>query len=169
MSVSIISCELLILLRTNLLWWYIIMEVRVSCEKIALMCSRSWSQHWFETPMNVYPDNIFWLIEDFVAKHTSSWAKLFCRKIVFANFKVRVTVSAHIIKIWSFLLYLLQPNLVWWYRWYTGVSCEKSWLLCSRSRSQWWFKTSLNVCQSCIFCTTDTFATKLDVLMNYYS
>ena len=44
----------------------------------------------------------------------------------------------------------------------------KSELLCSNqlSRSQWRFKTSLNVSPSCIFCTTDLFVTKVVLSAN---
>ena len=45
------------------------------------------------------------------------------------------------------------------------LSCQKTELLCSWSRSQQRFRTSLNCCQSYVFCTTDLFATKLGVLM----
>ena len=31
-----------------------------------------------------------------------------------------------------------------------------------------WFKTSLNIYEAYVFCTTDTFATKSDLLLYYY-
>ena len=59
--------------------------------------------------------------------------------------------------------------------WYIMISwsvlCKKkkkNWLLFSRSRSQWRFKTFLNLYASYIFCTTDLLATKEGVLI-YYS
>ena len=52
-----------------------------------------------------------------------------------------------------------QPYLIGKYIVYI-VLCKKIGSLCSRSRSQWRFKTSLDLCLSYSFCTTDLLATK---------
>ena len=93
----------------------------------------------------------------------TSWAKVSCKKIgllssslgsqwglIWTNTTVSI-MSAE-------LLIFLQPHLIGWY----------IRLLFSRSRSQWRFKTLLNLYVSYIFCTTDLLATKEAVLI-YYS
>ena len=97
-----------------------------------------------------------------------SWSVI--RKNVLAVFKVKVRARAYIIKIWLFLLYLLNCwsicGRTWFYGTfsYAAVSCEKKkGLMCSRLRSPWNFKTSVNFCQENIFWSTEPFATKLGI------
>ena len=74
-------------------------------------------------------------------------------KDLVATFRVKVTVGTSIY-IWLFLLsskllILFQANLVWWYfHKITWVFCEKSGLLCSRSKQR--YKISINVCLSSV-------------------
>ena len=68
----------------------------------------------------------------------------------------------------SELLTLLQSTLVWWY---ILICRSVMWkkekrLLCSRSRSQWNFITSINVCSENSFWTTELF--NLDVVMYHH-
>ena len=69
----------------------------------------------------------------------------------FTVFNVKITVRAYMIKIWLFLLYLLKCWSVCNQIWFdstaseAGVSCGKTGLLHSRSRSQWRFSMSVNV------------------------
>ena len=62
-------------------------------------------------------------------------------------------------------LILLYLDLVWWYNIISQMSCEKMWLLCSRSGSQWRFKMPNSVYLVCIFWTTQPFGTKLGEVM----
>ena len=87
------------------------------------------------------------------------------RKNWFTIFNVKVTVRANKIKIWLFLLYLLNCWSICNQTWFdstasqAGMSCGKMGLLRSRSRSQWRFKMFVNVCPH-IFWTTEYFVTK---------
>ena len=70
----------------------------------------------------------------------------------FAVFKVKVTVRARKTQTTFFtisaeLLIFFKPNLQ------PGVSCVQIGLLCSKTRSQWRIKASLNLYESDIFCT----------------
>ena len=82
----------------------------MSCEKVALLYSRSRSQWRFWTSVNVCPDNI---------SHRSNlvwWCIIISQSIIqkyhFAMFKAKATIvstrSSEILK-------LLQSKLVWWY------------------------------------------------------
>ena len=118
----------------------------MSCEKVALLYSRSRSQWRFCTSVNVCPDNIsdrsnlvWWCI---------TISQSIIQKYYFAMFKVKATIvstrSSEILK-------LLQSKLVWWYiitrqgktpwkdflaftqgmrqkmAWVTGLDCCHSW------------------------------------------
>ena len=88
-------------------------------------------------------------LPNFVGDATS-WTSVSWGKKLFAIFKVMVTVRAHMITIWIFLLYLVNcwffGNQTWsddtslWAR----VNCEKNYVvLHSRSWSQWRVKISV--------------------------
>ena len=49
-----------------------------------------------------------------------------------------------------------------------GVFCGKMGLLCSRSRSQWWFEMSVNVSVDNIFWITAHFVTKFGMVMQHH-
>ncbi len=82
----------------------------MSCEKVALLYSRSRSQWRFWTSVNVCPDNI----SD--RSNLVWWCIIISQSIIqkyhFAMFKVKATIvstrSSEILK-------LLQSKLVWWY------------------------------------------------------
>ena len=90
--------------------------------------------------VNVCLDDVFWITEDFVTKfgvvmqHHKPWVP--CRKlfvcVVFAIFKGKVTARARMIKIWLFLLYLLNCWFLCNQAWSDDtssearVSCEKN-------------------------------------------
>ena len=77
----------------------------MSCEKVALLYSRSRSQWRFWTSVNVCPNNIS-------DRSNLVWWCIIIQKCHFAMFKVKVTIvstrSSEILK-------LLQSKLVWWY------------------------------------------------------
>ena len=87
-------------------WWYFVISQTVLW-KIALLCWRPGSQQRFKISLNVFPGDIFWTIQPFVAKHGLVFhhhgpvclvKRLFCYH--------QGQSSAHIIKLWLFLLYL---------------------------------------------------------------
>ena len=95
------------------------------------------------------------------------------QKDCFAIFKVKATARAHMIKIWQFLLYLLNCWSFCYHIWfdstlsYARVFYGDSGLLCSKSRSLQNFKISLDVCSDDIFWITESFTTKLCMLMHH--
>ena len=84
-------------------------------------------------------------------------------KNLFTILNVKVTVRAYIIKIWLYLLYLLNCQSVCSLTWLDStasearVSCGRIALICSISRSQQRFKMLVNVCPDGIFWTTEHF------------
>ena len=68
--------------------------------------------------MKVCSDEIFWTAEQLTTKHGKVMhhhEPKYCEKVAFAFFKVKVTMNAHVIKIWFFVVslelrILLQPN-----------------------------------------------------------
>ena len=63
---------------------------------------------------------------------------------------------------------VLWPNLVWWC---IIISCSVLWkivLLCSRSRTQWMLRLSLNVYLNKIFWKIETFVAKLGTVMHHH-
>ena len=130
----------------------------MSSENTWLLCSRSLSQPRLKVSVNVNLDDILCIAEPFVTKPS----------MVIHHYKPECHVQkmgcylqgqghgnricVHTMKSWPFLLYVLNcwflaTNLVWqcmiisW-----KASCEKVAFLYSRSRSQWRFWTSVNVC-----------------------
>ena len=91
----------------------------------------------------------------------------------FAIFRVKVAARAHMIKIWQFLLYLLNCWPFCYQTWFASIYHKPECfygeigLLCSRSRSQQHFKMSMNVCLD-IFWITEPFATKLGTVMHHH-
>ena len=153
MTVSIISLELLILLIPKLVWLYIIIishsgfslfKVKVTAKvKNVIECLSRWYLHCGLTFCNK-----MWYGD-------ASWAGVLCKSIHLpasrsshnegsCNYNISLFLS-------SGLLILLWPNSFDHTSSQAGVSCEKVILLCSRSRSQWWLKTSLMFLQFCIF------------------
>ena len=171
---------------------------------MGLLRSISRSQRRFKMSMNVFPGDFFWITEHFVAKfgmvmqHYEPECHAENFVVVVAIFKVKVTATAHIIK----MLIPWQPNLVWWY---IIISQSVLWktvgLLHSGSRSQWRVKMLMfvQVISSkplsilfpslvlwciiyimqeliwskydnvyCIFWTADPFATKLGLIVHYH-
>ena len=100
------------------------LEAGVSCGKMGLLRSRSRPQRRFKMLVNVCSDDIFWTTKRFVTKpgmdvqhHKPEWL---AEKLVHCV-NVKVTARAYIIKIWLFLLYLLN-----------------SWSVCNQT----WFDTT---------------------------
>ena len=97
------------------------------------------------------------------------------QKDLFAVFKVKVTVKAHIIKILLFnilseLLMLLQLNLVWWHIIIRWIVSWNYWiaLLWSRSRSQKSFRILVNVHQDEISSAAELSVIKLGIVMQHH-
>ena len=124
--------------------------------------------------VNVCPDDIYWTTEHFVTKpsmvimqhHKPNChaEKLFhcvqCQGHSEGSYYQNMTISV----VSSKLLVCLQPYLIY----STGVFCRKIESLCSRSRSQWMFKMSVNVCSVDIFWITEHFVTKLGTVMQHH-
>ena len=95
----------------------------------------------------------------------------FEQKDLFAIFKVKVTARAHVIKIWQFLLYLLNCWSFCYQTWFDSklslarVFYGETGSLCSRSRSQQNSKMSMNVCPHNIFWIAVPFTTKLGMVL----
>ena len=105
--------------------------------------------------------------------YTTSWARVSNRKNWFTVFSVKVTTRAYIIKIWLHLLYHLncwaicnQLDLI--VQHHKPEHLEKIGSLHSRSRSQWRFKMSMNVCLDNILWTADHFVTILGMVMQHH-
>ena len=120
------------------------------------------SQLRLKVSVNVNLDDILCITELFVAKpsmvihHYKPEHCIMCEKWV-SFFKVKGTVTEFAFIQWNhdYFYYIfwtdfLATNLVWQCMFITsggaGVSCGKVALLYSRSRSQWMFWTSVNVC-----------------------
>ena len=144
MTVSVISSELLILLRPDAVWWYIIISGSVL---------RKDGFAVFEVKVAVKVQNFIECLSGLDLRNDFT----FCSQ---TEYRHEPECYAK-----DLLLLLLlssrsksQANLFW--------SCLKIGLLCSGL--QWWFRESSNVFQFCIFCATDSFATKLCMLMCCY-
>ena len=152
---------------------------------MGLLCLRSWSQWKFKMSVDV------WMMVMFVQMISSKPPNILFSNLVlcciimrqsvmqtdwFAFFKVKVTARAHMIKIWQFLLYLLNCSSVCHQTWFDSTlsyhkpECFMEKLDCcvqgqghsKISKCQWIFvqmifSESLNL-----------FATKLDVVMHHY-
>ena len=88
------------------------------------------------------------------------------------NIKVTIIVRAHnynqnmsVSTISSELLIFLEANFCGVTPSWAELSCEKTGLLCSRSRSQQRQKISMNVCLDVIFWTAEPFASKPAMMM----
>ena len=89
-------------------WWYFVIGKTILWKiAIALLCWRPGSQQRFKISLNVFPGDIFWIIQPFVAKHGLVFhhhgpeclvKRLFCYH--------QGQSSAHRIKLWLFQLYL---------------------------------------------------------------
>ena len=98
------------------------------------------------------------------------WGGVSCRKKWFTLFSAKVTARAYIIKLWLFLLYLLNCWLV------CNQTCIISWSVLwkmrllqlrwkdSKKRLKQWFKMSVND----IFWITEHFVTKFGMLMQHH-
>ena len=125
--------------------------------------------------MTVCPDDTFWITEPLTTKlgmvmHHHEPTCLPKRLIGFL--KVKVTVKAHVMKIWlsnmsSGLLILLQLNLVWWHSIISFIVFWKDWiaLLWSRTRSQKRLRIPANVLLGDISSTAEPSVTKLVILL----
>ena len=125
MTLFTIFSELLIILQSNLVWWYIIISQSVLWKKKGLLHSgsRSWQRVkmlMFVQMISSKPPNI--LFPNFVL-----WSIIMSQSIIqkdwFAIFKVKVTARVHMIKIWQFLLYILN---CWFF-------CYQTWFVCTLS------------------------------------
>ena len=120
----------------------------------------------FSEPQNILLPYLVWLC--------SIMSQSVMQKNQFTVFNVKVTVRAYITKLWLFLLYFLNCWSVYNQTWFDStaikarVSCGKNWTLHSRSRSDRRVNMSVNVCPDDIFCTTEHFATKLGMFMQYH-
>ena len=91
--------------------------------EIGLLCSRSRSQQNFEMSMNVYPHDIFWIVDPFNTKfgivmhHHEPDSEIVFQKDWFAVCKVKVAVEDNLIKVWLFKVYYLN----WW------SFCNETW------------------------------------------
>ena len=115
----------------------------------------------FSESQNILLPNLVW------------WCSIISQSVMqknwFTIFNVKVTARAYIIKIWLFLLYLLNCwsvcNQTWFDR---PARWEKKCLLWSGSRSQWRFKMSVNVCPDDIVWTAEYFVNKLGMVMQHH-
>ena len=86
----------------------------------------------------------------------------------FTVFKVKVTARAYIIKIWLYLLYLLNSWSVCNETSFDSTASWKMGLLCSSSRSERRFKMSVNVCPDDILWITEHFVTKFGMVIQHH-
>ena len=129
----------------------------MSSENTGLLYSRSVSKPRLNASVNVSLDDILWLAEPFVTKPSMlvhhCKPKCYVWKSV-SVFNVKVTVTEFGFIQWNhdYFYYMfwtadfLVTNLVWQYMFISWSVFEKVALLYSRSRSQWRFWTSVNVC-----------------------
>ena len=110
-----------------------------------------------------------------VPLYTTLLSGTWCRKKKsFTIFNAKVTAKAYIIKLWLFLLYLLNCWSVCNRIWFGGTSPQvrvfsgKCWLLQSRWRSQQIFKMSMTVWLYDIFWTTEHFVTQRGMVMQHH-
>ena len=189
---------LLYLLNCWLVWnqtWFnsTTSEARVSCGKMGLLHWRSRSQQRFKMSVNICPDDIFSVCLMVSAQYLLNWSTIFLLLLLpnlvwwctnmrwcvmwknwFFILTVEVTVTGYVIKIWLFLLSLLNCWSVCNQTCYdsanssAGVSCGKMGLLHSRSRSQWRLKMFINVCLDDIFWITEHFVAKRGMVMQHH-
>ena len=96
------------------------------------------------------------------------------KKKEFAIFKDKVTARALMIKIWQFLLYLLNCWSFCYKTWFDGtlswarVSYEEIGLLCSISRSRQKCKMSMTIYPDAVFWIANTCTTKLGTVVHQH-
>ena len=122
---------------------------------MGLLHSRPRPQWRFKMSVNVCSDGIFWTTEHFVTKlgTVMQYYEPECcaEKLVHCLQCQGHSEGLNTSKILLCPLYLLNCRSVCYQTWFgsiaskAGVSCRKMGLLCSRSRSQWKFKMSVNV------------------------
>ena len=158
--------QLLILLQANLVWWHIIIRWIVSWKYgIALLWSRSKSQKRFRIPVNVQLDNISSAAEPSVTKlgmiMQQHGPKCPARRLV-CCLQVQGHSEGSFDQTWMcWTAGLFATRFNWMVHHHkAGVFCLKIRLLFSRWRSQWMFKTWLNLYVPIIFRTTLLLATK---------
>ena len=111
MTISTISSKLLVPLQPNLVLWYSII-----CQSVLRKCLvlglRSRSQRRLKVSVNICLDDIFWTATYFVTRLgmmiQQNEPECHAEQKIFAVFKVKVTARANMIKIWLWLLYLLN-------------------------------------------------------------
>ena len=149
---------------------------------MGLLQSRSRSQQRFKMSVNVFPDDIFFFppcVQPFFLIPNLVWwciimSQCVMQKNWFTIFNVKVTARIYIIKIWLYLLYLLNCWSVCNQTWFDSTasnareSCEKTGLLHSRSRLQQRFSMWVNVCPGDIFWTVEHFVIKLNLVMQHH-
>ena len=150
MTVSVVSSELLIVSLPSFVWWYIIICLSVL-----------WKDCFAMFKVTVKVQNLIMIMhyhepECCIAKQLFGCHGQGHNEGSYN--KTNMTISTTCLE----LQILLQPN------WDHKLECLVERLLCSRSWSQWWFKTSLNVCQSYVFCTTNISASELAVWIYCY-
>ena len=99
--------------------------------------------------------------------HCSIMSQIVMQKNWFTIFNVKVTARAYIIKIWLFLLYLLNCwpicNQIWFDT--TTLSAQ---VFCAKIGSRQRFKMLMNVCPDDAFWIADHFDTKLRMVMQHH-
>ena len=124
MTVSTILSELLIPWQPNLVWWYIIWSQSVLWKKwitaFRVKVTVKGQNLMFVQMVSSKPSNILF-------SNLALWfiimSQSVMKKRLICYFKVKVTARAHMIKIWQFLLYLLN---CWSF-------CYKTWFDCTLS------------------------------------
>ena len=147
----------MILLQPSLVWCYIIINWGILWNT-ALLCSRS---YWrFKFSLNLWLCGWCLLNGETFCSQTwyddvSSWAGVSCRRLLFC-------FQGH-----GHSEVLHHPDItIWTVFWTTKPFALTLSPVSSRSRSEWWFKTFLNVLHTCVFCIIDLFAMKLGMLIH---
>ena len=101
----------------------------VLCKKIGLLPSRSRSQQGLIRSKYDSVFCIFWTAESFTAKlgGASSWV---FQKDLFAVFKVKVATMAHMVKVWQYLLHLLNRWIFYHQTWWCIIMSLSKRLVC---------------------------------------
>ena len=158
MTLCSVSSELLIFRQPNLVWWYMIISMRFYSSIIWTSPVRVKNKGKWNVKMSIFIQIISSKAPNILLPNLEMWCIIMSWRVMlkdwFGIFKVKVTISAHMMKIWQLLLYLLK---CWSFCYQTlfdstflsaRMSYEEMGLLYSRSRSQQKFKKSLNV--SCL-------------------
>ena len=178
MTLSTVFSELVILWHPNLVWWYIIISQSDLWKKLDY-CFVSWSRSQQRVKMLMFVQIISSKAPDILFPNSVLWCITMSRSIMqkdwFTIFKVKVTARAHMIKIWQFLLYVLNFWSFCYQTWFDStlslarVSYGEIGVLCTRSRSQQHFTMSMNDCPDDLFWIAELFCvTKLGMVMHHY-